>query len=76
MKITGQLDPSGPLCGSEHLHTVDFRCLPVAIIERCKREPEVPRQIEIQGVVSLEMVPPSEFHHPTCGEQLKVHADI
>src|SRR5438128_554687 len=46
------------------------------MIERSERKPKAPRQIEIQGVVSLEMEPSGELHHPACGEQLEVHADV
>ena len=51
------------LAGCEHLQFVGSGRLAVAVIESGEREPESPRQIEVQGIVALQVITPRKFHH-------------
>jgi hypothetical protein len=55
---------------------MDFRWLPVVMIEPWQKKPETSRQIEIQGVVSLETVPPRELHHPEMAPSAAVSLTV
>jgi len=76
--LSFSLQPLACSCrsGSKHLYAVGVRGLPMAMIEGRERKIEAPRQIEVQRIVSLEVVPACKFDNPAGAERLEVHADI
>ena len=55
---------------------MDFGGLPVAMVESRQGKPQGPRQIEVQRVISLQMVSPGEVYHAPWSEKLKMHSNV